>query len=234
MTTLALLISLVSLTLAGGMAIVVSRVLRDERRRSDARVAALSRMAEVDFLPEPEPSSDPPPMAVETSTGLFAEIDSPSPWGARLAIAGALTVLVLVLSAMALFRSRLPADAGTPSAVDRQATEAAAPLELLALGHTQESGSLTVSGRVQNPRGGQPAPSLTATVFLFGPDGSFLTSGRSSLDVQPLGAGDESAFIVSVPVNGAVARYRVSFRDSAGRAVAHVDRRRPAALVRNE
>jgi hypothetical protein len=217
MTILALLISLISLVLAGGMTIVVSRVLRDERRRSDARVAALS---------QPEPPTAAAPMPVETPTGLFAETDSPSPWGARLAIAGALAVIVLVLCGIALFRS--------PAGVTPQTAQVAAPLELLTLRHTEESGSLTVSGRVQNPRGGQPVLSLTATVFLFRPDGSFLTSGRSPLDVQPLGVGDESAFVVSVPVNGAVARYRVSFRDSAGRAVAHVDRRSPAALARNE
>ena len=181
MTTLALLISLISLALAGGMTIVVSRVLRDDRRRSDARVAALSRMAEVDFLPEPEPTPASATMPVETSTGLFAETDSPSPWGARLAIAGALGVIVVVLCVTALFRSSPAVDAGTPSDVKLQTAQAAAPLELLALRHREERGSLTVSGRVQNPRGGQPGSSLTATVFLFGPDGSaMLASPRSS------------------------------------------------------
>jgi hypothetical protein len=34
-----------------------------------------------------------------------------------------------------------------------------------------------------------------------------------------------------IPVNGAVARFRVSFRDRAGRAVAHADRRAAAAAL---
>ncbi len=141
--------------------------------------------------------------------------------------------MVAIVFMIALFRSPSATDAGANLAAHTQA-QAPAPLELLALSHARADGSLTVSGRVQNPRGGQPLETLTATVFLFGADGSFLTSGRSPLDVQPLGAGDESAFVVTIPVNGAVTRYRVSFRDGAGRAVAHADHRNAAALARNE
>jgi hypothetical protein len=231
MTTLSLLISLVSLLVSGAMAVVVARMRRDERRRSDARVAALSQMAEGEFLSEPEPPPASATTALETSVGLFAESDPSSPWGARLAIAGGLAVILLVVFVVGLFRSPVT-DAGIGADVRAQATTA--PLELLALGHTQEGGNLTVKGRVQNPRGGQPVFSLTATVFVFGADGSFLTSGRSPLDVPSLRTGDESAFGVTIPVNGAVTRYRVSFRDSAGHAVAHVDRRNAAALARNE
>ncbi len=60
-----------------------------------------------------------------------------------------------------------------------------------------------------------------------------MTSGRSSLEVPTLDPGVGSAFSVTIPVNGPVARYRVSFRDSSGRPVAHVDRRNPASLARN-
>jgi hypothetical protein len=238
MITLFLLITLVSLTLAGGMATVVARVLREERRRSDARVAALSRMAMDDFLPEPEPASAPAAFPLEpsaetplvASTGMFEEAAPASPWGARLTIAGVLLSIVLVVFVSTSFRS--PAIGSRPGS--RQAEMTTSPLQLLALGHTQNDGSLTVAGRVQNPRDGQPVSSLTATVFLFGQDGSFLTSGRSPLDVPALAAGVESAFAVTIPVHGAVARYRVSFRDASGRPVAHVDRRNAAALARNE
>jgi hypothetical protein len=233
MTILFLFIALASLASAAGMALVVVRVRREEQRRSDARVAALSRMAMDDFLPEAEPA----PVSFEASghapsaasRGLFEEAVPGSPWGASLKIAGALASLFLVVFAIASFRS--PAvGSEDPGGQSQLAT----PLQLLALGHTQGVGSLTVAGRVKNPRDGQAVSNLTATVFLFGEDGSFLTSGRSPLEVPALGAGAESAFGVTIPVNGAVVRYRVSFRDRSGRAVAHVDKRNAAALARNE
>jgi hypothetical protein len=232
MNTPSLLIVFLSVAFAAGMAIIAFRVLRSERRRSDARVAALAQMAAPDFLPEPAADLGLLSTEHEHSDRLFTEPEAPSRWGSRAAIAGGIGVLVLVVFMIALFRS--PSSTNSDTTASARTDVAAAPLELLALTHTQASGSLTVSGRVQNPPGGQALESLTATVFLFGADGSFLTSGRSPLDVQPLGAGDESAFVVSIPVNGAVTRYRVSFRDGAGRAVAHADRRNGAAMVRNE
>ena len=87
---------------------------------------------------------------------------------------------------------------------------------------------------MRNPRGAAAIASPTATVFLFGADGSFLTSGRAPLERPTLTAGAESAFAVAIPVNGAVARYRVSFRDSANHPIAHVDRRNGAPLARNQ
>ena len=231
MNTFSFFIVLVALALCAGMAVVLARVLRNERRRSNARVEALASMAEPDFLPETDPDPPPASLPADTAGRLFAEPDASSPWGPRAAIAGGIALLALIVFMIALFRSPSATDADL--AAHSQALTPA-PLELLALGHAQAGGSLTVSGRVQNPRGGQALESLTATVFLFGADGSFLTSGRSPLDVQPLGAGDESAFVVTIPVNGAVTRYRVSFRDGAGRPVAHADHRNAAALARNE
>ena len=229
MITLSFLVSLVSLALAGWMAVVVARIRREERDRSDARVAALTNMAEADFLPEPEPLPLSTATPVESAPGLFVDPTPVSPWGARLAIGGAMALALLVVLATAWLRapSSGPAPAGS-------AVAATTPLELLALDHQQDGGSLTVSGRVRNPRGAQPVSSLVATVFLFGPDGAFMTSGRSPLEVPALDQGGESAFVVSIPVNGAVARYRVSFRDGTGHAVAHVDRRHAGSLARNE
>jgi hypothetical protein len=244
-----------SLALAAGMTVVLFRVLREERQRSDARVEALSRMAagtiwERDmpaFLPEPDAPADhfsalpDESLPDESLTGemlqgesrqtaaagtLFAEPEATSPWGPRAAIAGGLAACALTIAAlgMAWSSSSKPAAAPRPSA----------PLELVSLNHTQTATGLTVSGRVQNPSGSPQTEALTATVFLFGSDGSFLTSGRAPLDVSSLRPGGESAFVVSIPVNGTVARYRVSFRDSAGHPVAHVDRRTPESLARNQ
>jgi len=249
MNGLVLFITLGSLALTAGMAVVVFRLLQEERRRSDARVEALSRMAagtiwERDipaFPPEPDTPEDRWSSladeslqdesligeAAQTAAGtLFAEPDMESPWGPRAAIAGGLAACVLTIAALGMAWS----SSSGPTAAPRPST----PLELVSLNHTQTATGLTVSGRVQNPGGAPQTQSLTATVFLFGSDGSFLTSGRAPLDVSSLRPGGESAFVVSIPVNGAVARYRVSFRDSAGHPVAHVDRRTPESLVRNQ
>jgi hypothetical protein len=230
MLTLSTFISLISLALAIGIGFVLAYVLRAERRRSDARVAALSQMAMADFLPEPEaePVIEPAAIPVEASDALFREPASASPWSIRIAIAGTLAFVMIVVLAIGSLRST------TSGAVASQQAEERKPLELVALGHTQNDAGLTVAGRVQNPRGAQAVTNLTATVFLFGQDGAFLTSGRSPLEVGTLNAGVESPFSVSIPVNGVVARYRVSFRDSSGHPVGHVDKRNTAALARND
>ena len=106
------------------------------------------------------------------------------------------------------------------------------PLELLSLRHSQEVGALVVTGLVQNPRAGQPLTRVVATAFLFSADGTFLASGRAPLDFSTLAAGDESPFVLSVPVTTPVARYRVGFRAEDGRVIAHIDRRAAGTLAR--
>ena len=105
------------------------------------------------------------------------------------------------------------------------------PLELLSLRHLQQAQTLTVTGLVQNPRAGAPLSGIVATAFVFGPDGTFLSSSRAPLDFTTLGPGDESPFVVTVPVTGAVSRYRIGFRAEDGRVIAHVDKRAPDAVA---
>jgi hypothetical protein len=107
----------------------------------------------------------------------------------------------------------------------------AAPLELLSLRHAQEAQRLQVTGVVKNPRTGSPLSHVVATAFVFGPDGAFLSSSRAPLDFTMLAPGEESPFVVSVPVSGQVSRYRVGFRTEDGRVIAHVDKRAPDALA---
>jgi hypothetical protein len=78
---------------------------------------------------------------------------------------------------------------------------------------------------VQNPKTGASVTRLTATAVVFAADGTFLAGGKAPLDYTSLAAGDESPFVVTVPVRGSVARYRVGFRGEDGSVVAHVDRR---------
>lgn len=254
METVLIAVTAVALVLAGGMAVLTTRLLREDRLRSEARVAALAAMAlepspdrepVVDFELRPGPTlaarenflrSDTSPSAIVDPTSappLFAPHEDPSPWSRRVAIAGAITALL----AAGVFVG-WPGDSTAPTSSVRDAAPAAAadaaPLELVSLRHVRDAQGLTISGIVQNPRGGAPVHGLVATGYVFGPGGAFLTSGRAPLDATLLSPGEESPFIVNLPVNGDVARYRVGFRTADGAVVAHVDKREPDTLVRKQ
>ncbi len=104
-------------------------------------------------------------------------------------------------------------------------------LELLSLKQSQEANALTITGLVQNPRDGAVLSKVSATALLFGPDGTFLASGRAALDFTVLRPGDESGFVINVPVTAPVARYRVGFRSEDGRVIGHIDRRTAATMA---
>ncbi len=100
------------------------------------------------------------------------------------------------------------------------------PLELLSLRHSvDEKGAFVVTGLVQNPAEGVPLRGVVAMVYLFDAQGRYFASGRATLDVSTLGAGEESPFVVKIPQGASVGRYRVGFRLDDGGVVAHVDRR---------
>jgi hypothetical protein len=163
---------------------------------------------------------------------LFAEPERPSPWVNRLVAIGCLAAIALAVGlAATTIRSHKSGSAIGVATTQAPAKVEAAPLELLALRHTQESDRIVVTGLVQNPRTGQPIGHVAATVFVFGPDGAFLSSNQAPLDFTTLTPGGESQFVVSVPVKGPVARYRVGFRTEDGRVLPHVDKRGPDALA---
>jgi len=209
-------IAALSLILAIGMGVLLFKVLSDERQRSDARVAALAAAASTADLPLASQADD---LTLSdrtvSSTDLFVTTHEGSPWPRRAAVAATLAVAVGIGGyAITTWAARTPA-----------AAVAAAPLELLTLKHTQEGNTLTVTGLVRNPRTGVPQSQVFATAVLFGSDGNFLASGRAALDFTSLAPGDESPFVIAVPVTGTVARYRVGFRAPDGSVIAHVDRR---------
>ena len=72
---------------------------------------------------------------------------------------------------------------------------------------------------------------VSVTAFAFDESGAFLASGRALLDITALAPGDESPFVVTVPVAENVARYRIGFRGDDGRVIAHVDRRQQGAVA---
>ena len=234
METGLLVITGASLALAAGMGVVLARMVRDERRRSDARVALLNQLATepagspsfADFdLREPAESFE-QPTAVHD---LFHEVEEPSPWPRRFAVIGGLAAAVF---AVALGLSALNSTASeSPAGTTEVQTQTVAPLELLSLRHTQEGGILTVTGLVQNPRSGAVLANAKATLFVFGPGGSFITSGRAPLDFTSLAAGEESPFVIRVPVSADVARYRIGFRGGDDRVLSHVDRRSADAIA---
>jgi hypothetical protein len=226
-----LLVTLTSTLLAAIMSLVAWRIAGDERRRSEARIAALA--ADIHGVERPGtrgPGDDlelRPRGNVSPGADLFtaAQPSSGSRWPA--VVAGGAFVLA---SAAALVIVLGGGSAGTTHASNQPSAVAAAaplPLELVALGHERDGDRLTVRGIVRNPPTGAAVDRLTAVVFVFKQDGGFLSSGRVAVEASALRPGTESIFVVTVPGAGDVGRYRVSFR-SDDQIVPHVDRRGPA------
>jgi hypothetical protein len=263
MDTILLTVTALSLAMAASMTLIVVKLLRQERARSEARVAALGAMASDPVIDPSTGRTTPVPRrtrvapvvsrprradqgiqlddleirpAERTVAGvaqLFAHADEPSPWGRRLVVIGSLAVVVFAIGFAAVSGTLHPAasNAAASTSAEQAPPLNTAPLELLSLHHVQEARRLVITGVVQNPRSGATLSRVVATAFLFGPDGAFLTSSRAPLDFTTLTPGVESPFVVSVPVAGAVARYRIGFRTEDGRVISHVDRRAPDSLA---
>jgi hypothetical protein len=264
MDTLLIGVTAVSLAMAVGLAMVVLKLVRDDRRRSEARVLALSAMSAAPDVrpqrsaaPDPAPAGPRPRPVAEATTArvhthaarlddleirraepvasvgdLFAEKYQPSPWGRRVAVSGVLAAAIAAIGFLAVSsRNGKVAPAPAPAASQTAPAADPLPLELLSLRHLQQAQTLTVTGLVQNPRAGAPLSGIVATAFVFGPDGTFLSSSRAPLDFTTLRPGDESPFVVTVPVTGVVSRYRIGFRAEDGRVIAHVDKRAPDAVA---
>lgn len=247
MDILLVVVTGVSLTLAIVMGALLARTMREEQRRSDARVQLLGELAgsdrpgraqaptalgDIEIRPRPAA----PQAAVTGVQDLFHEHDEPSAWPRRFAVIGTMgALLFLAIAGYREIRSTsdetAPQTSAQAAAPKAPARTDAAPLELVALRHGQEAGVLTVSGLVQNPRAGTTLSKVSATLFVFGPGGSFIASGRAPLDFTSLAPGDESPFVIHVPVTGSVERYRVGFRGDDDRMLAHVDRRSPDAVA---
>jgi hypothetical protein len=234
MDSILIIVTVASLALAISMGVVLFLLMRDDRRRSNARAAMLSEMADVaqanveeddlslriDLEPAPAVSN------------LFAAPPARSAWPRRAAIAGALAIVVAIGAVAVRSGAQAPAAAAGALATAAPAADNAALLELMSLTHVEQTGTLTITGLVQNPRHGTSVSKITATAMLFAADGTFLASGRAPLDFTTLRAGDESGFVINVSVSAPVARYRVGFRGDNDQVIAHVDRRTPATIAR--
>jgi hypothetical protein len=222
--TFLIALTFVCLAIAGATSFVLVRRIREDRSRSEARVALLRDLAaDRDDL---RLRAEGPAETVDRPE-IFHSEPEPSPWARRVAAAAAVAVFVMGL---AWVWTALPDR--TP--VRTQTAAAATPLELLSLRHAVEDKTFVVTGLVQNPRSGSQLMGVEATVLLFDGRGTMLTSGRAPLDFTMLGAGDESPFLIRVPVTGAVARYRVGFRRADGQVLGHLDRRNLESIAQRQ
>jgi hypothetical protein len=226
MDTLLMTITLAASAAALGLAAIVFRMWRQERRRADARIEALLEMAD-----EGEPSAWQPDASVAGVRGMFIEPEKRSPWGTRIAAAAACVVVAVIVGWWAFSGPDVP-DGSVRVAAKEDAS--AVPLELLSLRHDFERDTLTITGVVQNPRTGGPLANVIASASLFGQDGALLATGRAPLDFTQLRPGDESPFVITVPAAAGVARYRVSFRNASGAVIGHIDRRTTGVVASNQ
>ncbi|MEX1129323.1 MAG: hypothetical protein WEB50_12210 [Vicinamibacterales bacterium] len=161
---------------------------------------------------------------------IFHEHDAASPWPRRFVIVGAMAAVMA-----AVFFGWSATQSAPAAPVDQTVAQASEPsLELLSLQHARQDGTLTISGLVQNPRDAAALAGVHATVLLFGADGRTVASGRAPIDFTRLAPGDESPFVIRVPVPGAVVRYRVGFRGENDRVLGHIDRRDLEAVARKQ
>ena len=230
METTLIAVTMLSLFLAAAMGIVAWRVVREERRRSDARLAALAaelRRGGTSVNEGSEPAKTEPPAGSAAAAGpaggrgLFSPPAEPagSGWAAAAALGGAAAVVLVVAAAVLLLST---SDDGDSDAAE----DTRPPLDLLDLRHAESGPFLDISGSVRNPPRAAGVERLSVVAAAFDETGALIATLRTPVENPALPAGADSAFLVRLPAAG-VSRYRISFLlDDA--TVPHVDRRPPA------
>lgn len=228
MDSLLLVVTVTSLAAASAAGWYALRLRRDERGRSDARIAALSSAIDATGSGARASRAGQAPISVSS---LFAPEHSAAAHGApviRIAIGVVMGLALLVAVAMSnrdvAGESTGDGAPGAASTRSSGSTRGTVPLELISMRHEREKTTLRVSGLVRNPRSGRAVSQVSAVVFAFNRAGAYVTSGRAALDFTTLEPGDESPFVVTIPGVPDVGKYRVSFRTEAG-VVQHLDRR---------
>jgi hypothetical protein len=252
MDILLLGITVLSLIVALVMSVTAWRLMRDEKQRSAARIAALSAAASDDVIAEQFPeihsvtekpkapwnrapfdsreSADADSLSLRVAA--VAASDEAAPHASvflgavtedRTSGSGQRSLAIAAVALFVVLSGGLVWMMSGPEGSTPVAVGPNAPLELVSLSHARQDDKLAVSGLVRNPASGQPVEKLSAVV-LFDRMGTFVTSSRAHVDFLKLGAGDESPFVVSIDAPATVSRYRVSFRTDDG-VVPHIDRR---------
>jgi hypothetical protein len=232
---LLLAVTIVSTSVAIAMSAVAWRAWREERRRSEARIAALAADIAEDGSMNALDRISPPGQAAGHDLFTITRHSEPQSRRGFALVAGVLAiaasaVLAVMFSGESRAGSDVPASpgasvAGAPGALSGPTPRTdAVPLELVALGHERVGDHLIVRGAVLNPISGTEVNQLIAVVSGFAGDGGFLSSGRSAVAAPVLGPGAQSSFTVTLTGAAGVVRYRVSFRTD-DRVVPHADRR---------
>jgi hypothetical protein len=222
-----LTITTLSLGAAAGFGFLSWRVSREEREREQARIAALSGAMTSSPLRGSFGESGEAPVETRVAVGSVFERATEGLRGRpgiKLAVGGVMALTIIV---GAIIGARIGGPSDPPSATSGGTVVAgntSAPLELMSMRYQRQGTTLTVSGLVRNPAKGAAVNGLTAVVFAFDRNGSFVASGRAPLDFSALPPGDESPFLVNVANVSEVARYRVTFRGANG-VIRHIDRR---------
>jgi hypothetical protein len=249
MDTVLLVITFISAATAIGALVSVRRLRRNERERSEARVAALATAAETHGSSDGgwtqvagewqwtteahqgirDSGLGTSPITVGSGSGserFFGTVQREEPSGSRLPILAAAALIAMVGGALAFLNMSGSNDDVAPAAQVSHSE----PLELVALGHAREVRALTITGTVRNPARGVKVEGLTAVISLLDRTGALVSTKDVPLDYRALGPGEEAPFKVSIPDPGAIARYRVSFRAGTD-VVPHVDRRTDTKLA---
>jgi len=223
MNVLLLVITVLSVAVACVASAIAWRVVRDERRRSEARVAALTdaiyeeatqRPVDVATLLAPSPAYRSRYGFIAIGVCVVAGIALLLSWGGPFRPAGAATPATLKGSAYE--------NSSGPSRLSQKLADA--PLELVELEHERDGHRLIVRGLVRNPVNGAERDGLIAIVLAYSRTGDLLASGRAAVLQSKLSAGETTPFVVGVSGADNINRIRVSFR-SASRIELHVDRR---------
>ena len=214
--------SLIPLVVALSVAVVALAATmlyraRVERRRSDARVAALAAALDDPLWETPwagagDPGDAPSPVTSVSFT-VPEEVHS-----SRLPAFAVAALVVISASALLL----VGMNSGGRS-VRHAAPLSASSIELVSMRHALDGETLIVSGLVRNPTA-TATPALSAVVSVLGQDGKIVSRGESPLDPAMLEPGKETNFRVSVPRVAEPGRYRVAFVNGS-HIVPHVDRR---------
>ena len=220
-------VTMLSLFLAISMGVVAWRLVQEERRRSEARLAALAAELRRDERPSangdpdllaPETPPDPAPMDGPAALGgLFSPpvASASSGWTGVAALGGAAAV-VLVVATVFLLSASDDGDA-------RMTEDIRPPLDLIALQHAEEGPFLDISGSVRNPADAVAVDRLSVVAMAFDEAGTLIATRRTPVENPALAAGADSAFIVRLPAAG-ISRYRISFLLD-DTTISHIDRR---------
>ena len=219
-------VTMFSLFLAISMGVVAWRLVQEERRRSEARLAALAAelrhggvASEDELAREPAANAGAAEEPATGGGGLFASpFESTSTdWRRLAAIGGAAVVVLGVVSAVFVLSGSGPGDAAAPDDGARP------PLDLIALTHVAEGPFLDISGSVRNPAEAADIEPLSVVAMAFDETGTLVATRRTPVATPSLPPGTDSPFSIRLLAAG-VSRYRISFLlDNA--TIPHVDRR---------